>query len=149
MDLGRSLVEPASHCPPQVNPDSAPSSALPLRPQTAPYLSHRGRSRLLRGAWGPGMGWRATAPPPRGRGGTPRRAPQLPAPGPCRPRHCFSTADSSRPQPVAARSAWRGPGSPASWPGPAAAAAQPSARPEAAPRRLGRAARRVSLFPAS
>lgn len=43
-------------CPPKLTPDSAPSSALPRRPQTAPYLSRRGRSRLLRGARGLGMG---------------------------------------------------------------------------------------------
>lgn len=45
-----------SHYPPQLDPASAPSSGLPLRPQTAPYLSRRERSRLLRGARGPSMG---------------------------------------------------------------------------------------------
>lgn len=66
---------------------------------------------------------------------------ELPAPRPrpcrCR-RRCFSTADSSRP-PAAAPRALQGPGSPASR----LRRAQLSARPEAAPRRLGGAARRV------
>jgi hypothetical protein len=65
----------SSHCPP------LPSSALPLRPETAPYLSRRGRSRRLRGARGPGMGQLATASPLRGRGGAPGPA-SLPPPPP-------------------------------------------------------------------
>lgn len=117
---------------------SVPSSALSLRPQTAPYLSLCGPSRLLAG-----LGDRAWA----GKRRRPRLAAavelpgELPAPGPrlcrCR-RRCFSTADSSRP-PAAAPRALHGPGSPAFW----LRRAPLSARPEAAPRRLGGAARRV------
>lgn len=124
---------------PQLSPAlSVPSSALPLRPQTAPYLSLCGPSRLLAG-----LGDRAWA----GKRRRPRLTAavelpgELPAPGPrlCRCRHrCFSTADSSRP-PAAAPRALHGPGSPAFW----LCRAPLSARPEAAPRRLGGAARGV------
>lgn len=92
-----------------------PSSALQLRPQTAPYLSRCGPSRLLAGLGDRAWAGERRCPPPRSRDGASRRAPcSRPRPCRCR-RRSFSTVDSSHPL-ATAPSAGHGPGSPASRP---------------------------------
>lgn len=147
MDLAQSLVEPpipqpfpaqsrlsTSLCAPAEPPDGP----LPVRARTVPPSPRGSGTRHGPVSDGVPASW------PRWNSQVGASVP--PAPGPCRCRRFFSTADRSRSLPAAARPSQRGPGSPASWPGPAAAA-QPSAQPEAAPRRLGRAARKVPPLP--